>query len=79
MEREDNERSEVGSGAITLTFGDCAENHKGMQVIGEQANEGFTKADLVHALRKFGKERCELVRLRIEVHRMHMFSSSEEE
>lgn len=31
---------------ITLTFGDRAENHKGMQIIGESAIKGYTLADL---------------------------------
>jgi alkylated DNA repair dioxygenase AlkB len=31
---------------ITLTFGDCAENHRGMQIIGQRALHGFTLEDL---------------------------------
>jgi hypothetical protein len=31
---------------FTLTFGDVAENHKGMQMIGNKSNEGFTYSDL---------------------------------
>lgn len=31
---------------ITLTFGDCAENHRGMQAIGEMAKSGLTLAEL---------------------------------
>lgn len=31
---------------ITLTFGDCAENHRGMQEIGEKASQGLTLEDL---------------------------------
>lgn len=31
----------------TLTFGDCAENHVGMQKIGEICSEGFTVEDLI--------------------------------
>lgn len=34
---------------FTLTFGDQAENHKGMQKIGTMALEGFGKGDLDHA------------------------------
>lgn len=30
----------------TLTFGDRAENHRGMQIIGTQARDGFTYQDL---------------------------------
>ena len=32
---------------ITITFGDQAENHVGMQKIGQLANEGFTPEDLL--------------------------------
>ena len=50
---------------ITLTFGDCAENHKGMQEIGERASVGMTLADL--QLAKVFFERagvdCDLVNL----------------
>jgi hypothetical protein len=31
---------------ITLTFGDCAENHVGMQQLGMMANNGFTYKDM---------------------------------
>ena len=31
---------------ITLTFGDCAENHRGMQAIGEMAKSGLTEKEL---------------------------------
>lgn len=37
---------EKASPAITLTFGDVAENNVGMEKIGELASEGFTLADL---------------------------------
>ena len=33
---------------ITLTFGDCAENHNGMQKIGTQVKTGFTLEDLMN-------------------------------
>jgi len=32
---------------ITLTFGDCAENHRGMQSLGHMASIGLTPADLI--------------------------------
>ena len=32
---------------FTITFGDQAENHKGMQKIGELSEEGFDKKDLL--------------------------------
>lgn len=31
---------------FTITFGDQAENHKGMQVIGKMAERGFSPKDL---------------------------------
>jgi hypothetical protein len=31
--------------SITLTFGDQAENHKGMQIIGQMAETGFDLED----------------------------------
>ena len=36
----------------TLTFGDCAENHKGMQQIGERSEKGFSLVDLkkIHSI-----------------------------
>ena len=54
-----------GSFAITLTFGDIAENNVGMQRIGELANDGFSKLDLVAAKTKFEKMgcKCELVHI----------------
>jgi len=37
----------------TLTFGDIAENHVGMQKIGEITEEGFSIADLKYSRKKF--------------------------
>lgn len=39
--------------AITVTFGDVAENHARMQKIGELANSGFSRADLETAKERF--------------------------
>lgn len=39
--------------ACTLTFGDRAENHKGMQIIGASAEHGFTNTDLLTAQQWF--------------------------
>lgn len=50
---------------ITLTFGDCAENHRGMQEIGTPAKVGLSLDDLMNAKKYFedeGKE-CELIDL----------------
>jgi len=43
---------------FTLTFGDRAENHKGMQIIGTQAIAGFTYDDLINVKTFFEKQRC---------------------
>lgn len=40
---------------ITLTFGDQAENHVGMQKIGQLADSGFTMEDLKSIKKKFKK------------------------
>lgn len=56
---------EAPAAAMTLTFGDCAENHVGMQKLGIGAASGLSFADLVAAKAKFeaaGLE-CELVDL----------------
>ena len=52
--------------AITLTFGDVAENHVGMQKIGQMSDGGFTQTDLIGAKEKFEAIGCkvELVDLR---------------
>jgi alkylated DNA repair dioxygenase AlkB len=34
---------------FTLTYGDCAENHRGMQMIGKMGSVGFTHAELLLA------------------------------
>jgi alkylated DNA repair dioxygenase AlkB len=50
---------------ITLTFGDCAENHKSMQKIGEPLKTGFSKKELDEA-KKYFEDRgvvCEMVNL----------------
>lgn len=38
---------------ITVTFGDCAENHVGMQKIGELAENGFSHAELIEFKKYF--------------------------
>ena len=50
---------------ITITFGDRAENHVGMQMIGEAATAGFSMDDLLQAGRQFQAAgyHCELLRL----------------
>lgn len=50
---------------ITLTFGDCAENHIKMQQIGNQAVNGLSKEDLIKTKTYFEKlgSKCELIHL----------------
>ena len=43
---------------ITITFGDQAENHVGMQKIGHLAEDGFTIEELKEAANKFTKLKC---------------------
>jgi len=52
--------------AITITFGDQAENHKGMQIIGKMADCGFSNDELENAKNLFEREgcHCELVNLK---------------
>ncbi len=46
-------------GTVTLTFGDVAENHTGMQEIGEIADHGFTLEDLQTAQKYFRELGCD--------------------
>lgn len=50
---------------ITLTFGDQAENHVGMQKIGKLASNGFTRDDLFSIKKKFEEKgcKCKIVKL----------------
>lgn len=50
---------------ITITFGDQAENHKGMQIIGQKANQGYSIQDLTKAKELFESKglACELIDL----------------
>lgn len=52
---------------VTITFGDQAENHKGMQIIGNAADKGFSINDLKLAKEKFESvgAKCELIDLKI--------------
>jgi len=43
---------------ITLTFGDRAENHKGMQIIGQSFNKGYNLVDLLFIQAKFDQIGC---------------------
>ena len=53
---------------LTLTFGDCAENHVGMQKIGEIASDGFNFEDLTifkERMEDLGSH-CDLIKLNLE-------------
>lgn len=43
---------------FTLTIGDMAENHKGMQIIGEKSKNGFGYEDLLNAKYFFENKNC---------------------
>ena len=50
---------------ITITFGEQAQNQRGMQVIGKKGEKGYSKADLIKA-KEICEERgfkCELIDL----------------
>ena len=51
--------------SITITYGDCAENHSGMQVIGKMADNGFSIEDLIECKLKFESEGviCKMINL----------------
>ncbi len=55
----------MDTSTITITFGDQAENHKGMQVIGTAAEKGFTLAELQNAQTYFNSigSTCEIIHL----------------
>jgi len=48
-----NQQNNFNNKALTITFGECAENHKGMQMIGNIANNGFSINDLNRAKQYF--------------------------
>ena len=51
---------------VTITFGEQAENHVGMQKLGEKAQEGFSVQELKNAMEiLFEKTECELIDLSI--------------
>ena len=45
-------------GTITLTFGEVAESHVGMQKIGKEADEGFSYKNLLKTQKYFEKKGC---------------------
>ena len=52
-------------GTITLTFGEVAESHVGMQKIGNEAEVGFSHVDLVKTQNKFIKGGCKTLLIRL--------------
>ncbi len=48
---------------ITITYGDQAENHRGMQIIGTRAEKGFSLDDITFAQTKFESEGCVVERI----------------
>jgi len=66
VEKSEN-KMDIKSSTITLTFGETAENHVGMQCIGGIAKDGFSLEDLQAAQNKFMEAspdvKCELVDL----------------
>jgi len=53
------------SKAFTLTYGDCAENHKGIQILGHKSEYGFRIYDLIKFKKYFEKlgYECKLLKL----------------
>jgi alkylated DNA repair dioxygenase AlkB len=49
VDNKKRKRGAVYSQTFTITFGDQAENHAGMQILGQKASEGFTLEDLEKA------------------------------
>lgn len=52
-------------GTITLTFGDVAESHVGMEKLGNMADKGFSKKDLKSAQKKFNDLGYETVLIKL--------------
>lgn len=50
---------------ITITLGDRAENHKGMQIIGKETKNGYNLNDLLDIKNKFEKDglKCDIINL----------------
>ena len=46
-------------GTVTLTYGDVAESHAGMQNIGTKSSKGFSYEDILRAQRFFTEKGCE--------------------
>ena len=54
------------TGTITITWSESVENHKGMEIMGKQAENGFSEKDLCECMLKFEEKKkgcCELYNL----------------
>lgn len=58
---------------FTLTFGDQAENHKGMEIIGEMSKKGFNLADLLKAKKYFEDKR-----IKVEIYHLNKLLDAKE-
>ncbi len=56
----------IKSQTFTLTYGNCAENHKSMEIIGKQLDSGLEKKDLDSAYTYFTSlgAKCEMIHLK---------------
>ena len=65
MEQKDKKKN-----IITLTYGDCAENHVGMQQLGKKEDNGFSMSELISLYKKVKGENglCELIILNDQKH-----------
>lgn len=62
-ETTSNSQFPYGKRTITITYGDQAENHRGMQKIGQLAEKGFSIDDITFAKNKFESEGCPVERI----------------
>ena len=53
------------NGTMTLTFGEVAESHVGMQKIGQKDKEGFSYNDLLKAQKYFNSKGCKTILLHL--------------
>lgn len=53
--KKSNTKSEKSKGCITITYGDCAENHVGMEKLGKLRESGLSHEELHAVANKYGK------------------------
>ena len=66
-------------GTVTLTFGDVAESHVGMQKIGKMAENGFSLSDIKKARKWFKERGCETLLIKLNNFLPESVENSEEE